>query len=469
MLNDDTLLNIFTLYPQDIVEVYEDVASWPEWDNARWWYKFVHVCRRWRHLVLSSPVRLGLHLVCTYGTPVADMLAHSPPLPLIIHYLDANRYVSVEDEEAILLALQDRDRVRRIGLKMPATKLLKSIIAMDGQFPILERLFIWPRMRHDNMSLMLSTRFQAPHLRMLSLDHVVLPLRSPLLTSTVGLVELGLWDMPLLASFHPSDLIARLASMTQLESLSIGFKLPVPARDVERQLSLTPIRTLVTLPNLRLCFFQGGSAYLEGLLARIDIPLLEVLNIWFYNQLIFTVPHLLQFMGRTENLRFGFARLSFYRENVILTADGGEQIKINPFSVTIGCRHIDWQVSAAAQIFGALVPALSVVERLSLSYGDHDVSSEERNEVDRNLWREVLRPFSSVKVLHMDHRLIRNLSSSLQPEDGEPALEVLPQLKELIYFNTSASDVFTSFIQSRQMVGHRVTLTHLLHRPSEWR
>jgi hypothetical protein len=194
-----------------------------------------------------------------------------------------------------------------------------------------------------------------------------------------------------------------------------------------------------------------------------------VLNIWFYNQLIFTVPHLLQFMGRTENLRFGFARLSFYRENVILTADGGEQIKINPFSVTIGCRHIDWQVSAAAQIFGALVPALSVVERLSLSYGDHDVSSEERNEVDRNLWREVLRPFSSVKVLHMDHRLIRNLSSSLQPEDGEPALEVLPQLKELIYFNTSASDVFTSFIQSRQMVGHRVTLTHLLHRPSEWR
>jgi len=227
-----------------------------------------------------------------------------------------------------------------------------------------------------------------------------------------------------------------------------------------------PIRTLVTLPNLRLCFFRCGSAYLEGLLARVETPLLEVLNIWFYNQLTFAVPHLSRFIGRTENLRFGFARLSFYRENVILTADGdGQQNKIDPFSVTIGCRHVDWQVSAAAQIFGALMPALSAVERLSLSFGDHDVSSEERNEVDRTLWREVLGPFSSVKVLHMDDRLVRNLSISLQPEDGKPPLELLPQLKELIYFNRSASDAFTSFIQSRQVVGRPVALTHVRHRP----
>jgi hypothetical protein len=464
MLNDDTLINIFSLYPQDVVEAYEDVASWPEWDKARWWYKLVHICRRWRYLILSSPVRLGLHLVCTYGTPVADMLAHSPPLPLIINCLDANRDASVEDEEAILLALQDRDRVRRIGLMMPATKLLKPLIAMDKQFPVLERLFIWP-LSNDNMSLMLPTRFQAPHLCMNSLYHIVLPVRSPLLTTTVGLVVLGLWDMPLLASFRPSDLVARLSSMPHLESLSIGFRSPVPTRDVERQLLHTPIGTLVTLPNLRLCFFRCGSAYLEGLLARIDTPLLEVLNIWFYNQLTFAAPHLLQFIGRTENLRFGFARLSFDRENVILTADGDEQNQISPFRVKIDCRHVDWQVSAAAQIFGALMPALSVVERLSLSNGDHDVSSEERNEVDRTLWREILRPFTSVKVLHMDDSLIRNLSSSLQPEDGEP-LELLPQLKELIYFNRSAGDSFTSFIQSRQMAGRPVALTHVLHRPS---
>jgi hypothetical protein len=186
--------------------------------------------------------------------------------------------VSVEDEEAILLALQDRDRVRRVGLTMSATKLLNPITAMGGQFPVLERLFIWP-LSHDNMSLMLLTRFQAPHLLMLSLHHVALPVRSPLLTTTVGLVELRLWDMPLLPSLRPSDLVLRLSSMPQLESLSIGFNSPIPTRDVETQLLHTPIGTLVTLPNLRLCMFRCGSAYLEGLLARIDIPLLEDLNI----------------------------------------------------------------------------------------------------------------------------------------------------------------------------------------------
>ena len=465
MLNDDTLLNIFSLYPQDIVESYEDVIDLPEWNDARWWYQLVHVCRRWRYLILSSPVRLGLHLICTYGTPVADMLANSPPLPLIINYLDANRDTSVEDEEAILLALQDRDRVRRIGLSMSATKLLNPIIAMDGQFPVLERLYIWP-LSHDNMSLMLLTRFHAPHLRMTVLTHVALPVRSLLLTTTVGLVELGFWNMPLLTCFRPSDLVARLSSMPQLKSLSIGFQSPVFTRDVEGQLLHTPIRTLFTLPNLRYCFFQCGSAYLEGLLARINTPLVKALNIWFYNQLTFTAPHLFQFMNRTENLRFGFAKLSFDRENVILVTDDHGPCKVSPLSVTINCRHVDWQVSAAAQISGALMPALSVVERLSLDYGDHDLSSEEHNEVDRTLWREVLMPFSSVKALHIDDRLIRNLSSALQPEDGEPPLELLPQLNEIVYFDRSAGDAFTSFIQSRQMAGRPVALTYFPHPPS---
>ena len=90
------------------------------------------------------------------------MLAHSPPLPLIINFMDKDKIcaLSVKDEEAILLALQDRARVRRIGLMMPATNLLKPIAAMDGQFPVLERLFIWPK-SEDNMTLMLPTGFRA--------------------------------------------------------------------------------------------------------------------------------------------------------------------------------------------------------------------------------------------------------------------------------------------------------------------
>jgi hypothetical protein len=65
---------------------------------------------------------------------------HAPPLPLIINYMDKNRDTSAKDEEAILFALQERGRVRLIGL---ATNLSKLFTAVNGKFPILERLFIW--------------------------------------------------------------------------------------------------------------------------------------------------------------------------------------------------------------------------------------------------------------------------------------------------------------------------------------
>ncbi|KAI9509549.1 hypothetical protein F5148DRAFT_740380 [Russula earlei] len=128
LLDDDVLLIIFDIYQEDISTAYNDILLEPNWDSARWWYKLAQVCRRWRYLILSSPVRLGLHLVCTYGTPVAEMLAHSPPLPLILNLLDKVCEPNAEDEQAILLALQHRDRVRRIGLRMSATKAVEAHI-----------------------------------------------------------------------------------------------------------------------------------------------------------------------------------------------------------------------------------------------------------------------------------------------------------------------------------------------------
>ncbi|KAF8490316.1 hypothetical protein F5888DRAFT_1741582 [Russula emetica] len=116
ILNDDSFLNIFYLPP--IFDGDEDegvrLAGGRESYRERWCYNLAlaHVCQRWRNLILGSTSYLGLCLVCTFGTPVADMLAHSPPLPLII---DQGRNVT-EDEEGIVLALEQRDRVRRVRL-----------------------------------------------------------------------------------------------------------------------------------------------------------------------------------------------------------------------------------------------------------------------------------------------------------------------------------------------------------------
>jgi hypothetical protein len=93
--------------------------------------------------MLRSASYLGLCLVCTTrGTPLADMLAHSPPLPLIIDYINQDHVTTAEDEEGILLALQHHDRVRRVRLRMPVPNLKKLIMVMEEEYPMVEYLYI---------------------------------------------------------------------------------------------------------------------------------------------------------------------------------------------------------------------------------------------------------------------------------------------------------------------------------------
>ena len=69
------------------------------------------------------------------------MLAHSPPLPLIIDYYEYDD-ITAGDEEAIILALEQRDRVCRIRFNIPVLKLQRLITAIDEEYPILENLIL---------------------------------------------------------------------------------------------------------------------------------------------------------------------------------------------------------------------------------------------------------------------------------------------------------------------------------------
>jgi hypothetical protein len=216
----------------------------------------------------------------------------------------------------------------------------------------------------------------------------------------------------------------------------------------------------ITLPNLRSLLFKGVSAYLEGLLAQISAPVLSTLNVNLFSQLTFTVPRLLQFMDDTSaTLNLSTLQLTFDNDSVLLTAPRGG-LSYRPFRLQIMCRHLDWQVSSAAQILTSLQPLLSAVERLTLNHKEHSQSSEWHNEVDRIQWRQLLRPFSNMKTLHVHHRLVERIARSLQTDNGEPPLELLPTLKELGHSRgDDARDAFTAFMDERQVAGHPVNLT----------
>ncbi|KAN0111868.1 hypothetical protein V8E52_008074 [Russula decolorans] len=386
------------------------------------------------------------------------MLAHSPPLPLVIDYRDDDD-ITAEDEEAIILALEQRDRVRRIRLDLPVLQLQKLIMAIDGEYPILEYLILADPPEERSTVLILPETLQAPHLRHLTINCTI-PIRFQLLTTPVGLVALNLALFHPSTYFQPTVLLQCLSLMPQLEILAVVFHFPVPNRDVERQLMRTPIMTHVTLSNLRSFLFQAVSAYSEAVLSRITASHLEIFQIYYLKQLTFSVPELLQFMGRTESLRLDRAEFKFYSEQVYVEVNPLEtNMPDDAFSINVNCWHLDWQVSSVAQISNALSQMFSAVERLTLVHRVHSRSSEEHDEVDRTEWRKLLRSFSNVKTLRIDDGLVRELSRCLRLEDGEHPLELLPELQELTYTGSSdADDAFTPFIDVRRNAGRPVTL-----------
>ena len=77
-------------------------------------------------------------------------------------------------------------------------------------------------------------------------------------------------------------------------------------------------------------------------------------------------------------------------------------------------------------------------------------------------WRDLLRLFRSVKTLNVHDHLAKEVSRSLELDDREHILELLPELQELTYSGSDdPSDVFTSFVDARQEAGLLVTLSPL--------
>jgi hypothetical protein len=186
---------------------------------------------------------------------------------------------------------------------------------------------------------------------------------------------------------------------------------------------------------------------------RTSAPSLTVLKVHFFNQLIFSVPRLLQFIQASENLIFHTVSILFEYRSVRLLGTTLWELRL---SMQFVCRHPDWQVASVVQIFDTLSPVLAGVEQLTLSH-THNISSEWHNEVDRTQWRELLRPFSGVKTIWVGEELAEGFSRSLRSGDGEMPLEILPNLLEL-QCPDGYDDAFTPFILERRAAGHPVRL-----------
>ena len=129
VLPDDVLLEIFDFY----MNMYPSNGWKPEIEA---WKSLVHVCRRWRTLVLGSPRRLNLRLFCTPETPARDTLDVWPALPLLIIGMTS----LTPRVDNVIAALGQSNRVCQVELLLPNWEMEKVLAAMQVPFPELTNL-----------------------------------------------------------------------------------------------------------------------------------------------------------------------------------------------------------------------------------------------------------------------------------------------------------------------------------------
>jgi hypothetical protein len=139
--------------------------------------------------------------------------------------------------------------------------------------------------------------------------------------------------------------------MLQLETLGITFNSYFPSGDIKRRLLRTPITMHVTLLSLRGFGFQGASTYLEALLSRISVPLLERLQVGFFNQSTSSISNLQQFMSSAGNLRLNNCTLTFTMNCLVVMVYPHKGARMFTLEMELGGKHLDWQVACADTSF----------------------------------------------------------------------------------------------------------------------
>jgi len=261
--------------PDDVLLVIFEFVLGGVPDNVEGWHTLVHVCQQWRNVVLLSPRRLNLRLLCTRGRSVREMLDIWPALPIIIQE-SGDPILREDDANNVFAALEHPSRVGEIRLiEIPGSSLEIFAEALEEPFPVLTTLEL--RLERELRPPVLPDSFfggSVPRLQVLDLTGLPFSAVRNLLLSTSDLVYLCLWDMPISGNAsEPKEIATCLSAMTKLETIELGFRSSLRPYRASRH-ALLPI-TRILLPALTHFWFQGDSGYLVDLAAHLDTPLLD--------------------------------------------------------------------------------------------------------------------------------------------------------------------------------------------------
>jgi len=434
------------------------------------WITLVHVCRRWRIVLFQSPHRLDLRLLCTPKTPARGTLDVWPPLPLIIrvaHHIFDDEPSSVDN---IIAALEHSGRVCQIKLEYRTSSQFQhvtNLAAMQKPFPELTDLRLGEFV-YAGLESILPNSFlggTAPRLRSLSLYRVPFPGLPKLLLSTTHLVNLDLDGIPRSGYIPPEAMATSLSALASLESFHLHFRYPRLRSALESRRPPPPTRSI--LPNLTKIRFKGASEYLEEILSRIDAPRLNEFHIIFFNQIVFDIPQLFQFIGRRPTLRALKMGHIVFNSKTALIKFSSETSNYGVLSVEIPCTVSEWQLSSIEQVCTSSLPPFSTLESLYI-FDDRGHPLHWQDDVENAQWLDLLRPFVAVKGLHLCNKFVPRIASALQELVGGRTAGVLPALKNIVLEGPPRWSVrgphdhegIEKFVASRQLTNHPVRVSY---------
>jgi hypothetical protein len=440
MLSDDVLLNVFCHYLDA---------------SPQFWPTLTHVCRRWRQIVLGSPLGLRLRLYCTYGTPVLESLECWPPLPLVVNYGGSDT-PGPEDVENIIAALKQSDRVSSVNLAV-TNSLLENISVISEPFSELEELVLLSR---DNRHLVLPSAFRSgPRLRTLHLTRIAIPTLPQLLSPSTGLVNLRLHEIPNVRDFSPDAFANALSELTQLETLSLHF-LSLPPR--QSYLSLPPQSGERAVLSALTCLeYRGTSKYLDSVVARIDAPHLDDIDITFFSQPTMDTSHLGRFIEGVE-MQTLLSEADIQTSPHSISISFSKRGAPTQLRLQISCKRLDWQLSSMTQIFNHLSSFLFRTTDLGILSTQ---SPSVKDDTDSEQWVELIRTFGGANCFRIAGTYVMDILCALCPVEGTDTIDaiVLPALRDLRVLEAmpivgSLWDAAQSLITSRRHCGRPVEL-----------
>jgi len=428
------------------------------------WYRLVHVCRRWRYVVLASPRYLDLKVEHCGRRPTTEMPKVWQTLPIALQY-----WSRPSRDENLIAVLESKHYSRVCEINLINFSLLpweRFIAAMQKPFPELTDLSF--SSSPNNKMPILPASFlggSAPRLRALDLQGVPPGAVQRLLLSANNLVYLSLRHIPYAGYNSPEDMATCVSGLTRLENLNLHFCPPRSHRlpQVSRQI-LPPFAPFV-LPALTEFIFEGHSYYLERLVAQIDAPLLLNLRITFLQYDVFDLPQLGRFISHTEKHgTHARAMVSYFHDEHRLTLSpqprtGDSTLVLGILYDTLSDPHRP--LSSLTKVCHSSLP-LYTLEELDITWGwPFQTRRNEREE--RMQWLQLLALFTSVTNLRLGKEMATLIIHALKELDGEKERSVLPALQSLFIEGLQSSevvqDVAKQFVAARQL-SERFVVVH---------